>query len=141
MSNRSDLELSLDVRSFEQVVVLAPDDSAEKRTYPDHWVRPTTATQLQEAVIMQNSVVIVDRVDVNMRTLSTIGQGNVRLVAFIPQDREQEIAMRRLVTATYPWTRTWDHATASGKAIVFEGIVGQAYDRDRILDMRSVEAA
>lgn len=140
--SRPDIELALDLRSWEHVVILAPTDGDDERKYPPEWVRPTSQAALHTAVA-SDCVVIIDRVDVSKSTLAAIGQAwpAARLVAFIPSDRTQEIAMRRLVTSTFPWHRTWDFATASGKAIVFEGICGAAYDRDTVVDMRPVDGA
>ncbi len=137
MSNRPEVDLALDVRSWESVIVLAAEDG----TYPTHWVRPNSATALQEALSQTHCVVVADRVDVTPKTMARIGVQCPRLVAFIPLDRDQEIAVRRLVTAMYPWARTWDHSTSLGKAIVYEGIGGAPYDRDAIMDMRTPAVA
>ena len=133
MSSRPDIELALDVRSYEQIIVLSNPESVYD--YPENWVRPQKGSDL--SLIDPNSVVIVDRVEIARRTLALIGERCPRLVAFAPLGLEQEKSMRRMLTALYPWwSETWTLFTSFGKVLVTRDVMGRAYDRDELVDMR-----
>lgn len=131
MSNRPDLELALDVRSDESVVVLTSPDNPT--TYPEGWVRPGRGDL---SSVSSLSVVVVDRVDIQRRTLSTLGQLGPRLVAMAPQGVDQEKAMRRLISSAYPWAEVWTVSTSFGKLLVTKDVHGPAYEREDVVDMR-----
>lgn len=136
MSSRPDVELALDVRSYERVIVLAPDDD---KKYPENWIRPSNSTEME--FINEESVVIVDRVDVHWKTLERIGRDRARMVAFVPDGLEQEKSMRRMARALFPWAEVWDVHTSFGKLLVTSGVKGAIYDRDTMVDMRPVSVA
>lgn len=132
MSSRPDLELALDVRSYESIVVLASPDN--QTAYPESWVRPTRGDL---GPIDDQAVVVIDRVDVQRRTLSLIGEARPRLLALVPQGVEQEKSMRRLLTSVFPWAEVWTIFTSFGKLLVTKDAHGRAYDRDDVVDMRA----
>lgn len=131
MSNRPELELVLDRRSYETVVVLASSDQTTK--YPDGWWR---AERGDLSEINDERIVVVDRVDITRKTLIGIGSRRPRILAMAPQNVEQEKSMRRLLTSTYPWAEVWTLYTSFGKLLVTNGAQGDAYDRDAVVDMR-----
>ncbi len=131
MSNRPDITLALDVRSYERVVVISNPDSVYD--YPEEWVRPNG---LADAQVDTETVVIVDRIEMSRRGLSTIAAAGPRLMAFATTNVDQEKSVRRLIKSLYPWAEVWDVSTSFGKLLVSKDIRGIAYDRDVILDMR-----
>lgn len=119
MSNRPDLEEALDLRSDETLVVLR---------------EPPTSGDLMN--IHEGSVVVFDRIDATKRTLGAIGVLRPRLVALVPNGVEQEKAMRRQITASYPWAEVWTISSSFGKLLVTKDVQGRPYDRDLIEDQR-----
>ena len=87
-NNRPDIELALDVRSYERIVVLS--DPGSTYPYPEHWKRSQSAHEIQA-----DSIVVVDRVEVYRKTLAAIGAKSPRLIAFAPANVDQEKSMRR----------------------------------------------
>jgi hypothetical protein len=136
-SNRPDIELALDVRSYERVVVLS--DPQSTFTYPEHWHRPMRGTDIGR--IDAETVVIVDRVEVYRKTVSQVGAGHPRLIAFAPANVEQEKSMRRTLRSVYPWAELWEIHTSFGKILVTKDARGPEYDRDSVVDMRAPAAA
>ena len=135
-SNRPDIELALDVRSDEKVVVIAGQDSEYQ--YPERWTKPTRLSELSADEL---SVVIVDRVEIQRRTLAQIAESRPRLVAFAVASVEHEKQVRRLVTSLFPWNEVWTVFTSFGKVLVTKDVRGAAYDRSQVIDMREGVAA
>lgn len=136
MSNRPDLELALDVRSYEKIVVIAGQDS--DYDYPERWSRPS---RLSDLTVDGETVVIVDRVEIQRKTLAQIAEGRPRLIAFAILSIDHEKQVRRMVTALFPWNEVWTIFTSFGKLLVTKDAVGQTYDRDDVIDMRVGNAA
>lgn len=136
-SNRPDIELALDVRSYERVVVLINPDSPD--CYPDSWTQVKSKEGFDS--ISNDSIVVIDRIDVFPRMLTTIGAKRPRLIAMVPRGVEQEKAMRRTLAAVYPWSETWTLSSSFGKLLVSKDAVGGEYDRDSIRDERPVAEA
>lgn len=136
MSNRPDIELALDVRSHECVVVLVNPEAPQG--YPDSWVQVQSKEGLGD--IVADSVVVIDRIDVFPRTLASIGAKRPRLIALAPRGVEQEKTMRRMIAAIYPWSEVWTLSSSFGKLLVTNA-GGEAYDRDLIRDERPVAVA
>lgn len=137
MSSRPDIELALDVRSHERVVVLASSDSEYE--YPEHWIRPSRAAELEQ--IDEATVVIVDRAELQRRTLTTVAERRPRLLAVSPNGVEGEKAARRMLTSLFPWSEVWTIQTAFGRLLVTKDAVGPVYDREQLVDMRTSGAA
>ena len=136
MSSRPDIEEALNVRSYEQVVVLSNPESEYE--YPEMWVRPKDASGL--SAIDDCTVVVVDRVEVSVDTIAKIGEKRARILAFAPNGVEQEKTMRRALRAAYPWAEVWELYTTSGKVLFTKDAIGKSYDRDTLIDMRDAEA-
>ena len=129
MSNRTDIELALDVRSDERIAVICSEESTYE--YPESWVKPESLSQLQGL-----SVVVIDRVEIQKRTLAHIAACHPRLVAFAVANVEHEKQVRRMLTGMFPWSEVWTISTAFGKLLVTKDVVGAPYDRDAIVDER-----
>ena len=127
MSSRPDLELALDVRSYERVVVIAGPESEYQ--YPESWIRPSRITDLE---VNEESVVVVDRVEIQRKTLAQIAEGRPRLVAFAIQNVDHEKQVRRMITALFPWNEVWTMFTSFGKLLVTKDATGAAYDRSMV---------
>lgn len=147
MSSRPDIELALDVRSYEKIVVIASQDSEFE--YPETWIKPSKLSDLDDQQIggsetlqpspdypLAMSVVIVDRVEVQRKTLSKIAAGGPRLIAFAVANVEHEKQARRMVTSLFPWNEVWTLYTSFGKLLVTKDAVGKPYDRNDVIDMR-----
>ena len=107
-SSRPDIELALDVRSYEKVVVVAGQDSTYD--YPETWVQPSRTADLQ---VNGECVVIIDRVEIQRKTLAQIAQANPRLVAFAVASVDHEKQVRRMVTSLFPWNEVWTGTTVT----------------------------
>ncbi len=129
MSSRPDLELALDVRSYEKIVVIAGPDSTYQ--YPETWVRPRSAADIQ---VDGESVIVVDRVELQRRTLAQIAAAGPRLVAFAVASVDHEKQIRRMVTALFPWNEVWTLFTSFGKMLVTKDVKGKAYERDDVAE-------
>ncbi len=136
MSSRPDLELALDVRSYERVVVLAGQDSEYQ--YPETWIRPSRTSDLE---VSAESVVVIDRVEIQRKTLAQIAEGRPRLVAFAVASIDHEKQIRRMITALFPWNEVWTMFTSFGKLLVTKDATGEAYDRSLVPDIRPEAAA
>lgn len=136
MSSRPDIELALDVRSYERVIVIAGQDSTHQ--YPESWEKPASVAAL---TVDEESVVVIDRVEIQRRTLAQIAEGRPRLVAFAVASVDHEKQVRRMITALFPWNEVWTVFTSFGKLLVTKDAVGKAYDRDTVVDMRDGIAA
>ncbi len=132
MTNRPDIELALDVRSNESVVVLFDPDFESQ--YPDEWIRVRSRHDIDS--ITPESVVIVDRLEVSRRVLASVAARAPRLIALVPHGVDQEKSMRRTLSGLYPWSEVWTISTAFGKALVTKDAVGPTYERDDVMDMR-----
>lgn len=132
---RPDIELALDVRSYERVVVLSNPES--EYDYPESWIRPTRGGDELTKSLDELCIVIVDRIEVSRRTLAQIGAKGPRILAFAPQGVEQEKSLRRTLKSVYPWAEVWETSTSFGKVLYTKDAVGKAYDRDTMIDMRS----
>jgi hypothetical protein len=152
VSARPDIELALDVRSYEKVIVIAAGDSTFQ--YPEHWIKPSKLSDLDEQQIggsetlqpspdypLAMSVVVVDRVEVQRKTLAQLADGGPRLFAFAVANVDHEKQVRRMVTSLFPWNEVWTVYTSFGKLLVTKDAVGKAYDRSRVVDMREGVAA
>jgi len=137
MANRPDIELALDVRTYEHVVVLA--DPQSEYSYPEHWVRPTKGGDLD--LIDPESIVVIDRIEIFRRTVAAIGAKQPRLLAFAPVSQDQDKLMRRTIRSVYPWATFWEIQTSFGRLLVTSGVRGTPYDRDQLIDMRPVAGA
>lgn len=129
MSSRPDIEIALDVRSNERIVVLSSPDSTFE--YPENWVRPAKLSDLE---VDSQTVVIVDRVEIQRRTLAQVAEGFPRLVAFAVANIDHEKQVRRMVTSLFPWNEVWTVFTSFGKLLVTKDTVGKAYDRELVVD-------
>jgi hypothetical protein len=121
MSSRPELALALDVRSYERVVVISKPESLYD--YPEGWHRPTAVS---EAKVDDESVVIVDRVDVSWKSFATLAAGRPRLFAFAINGVEHEKRVRRMITALYPWNEVWTIWTDFGKTLITKDARGEA---------------
>jgi hypothetical protein len=139
--------MALDVRSYEKVVVIAAQDSTFQ--YPEHWVKPARLSDLDGLVIGGNemykvnpdyplamSVVVVDRVEIQRKTLSQLAERYPRMIAFAISSVDHEKQVRRMVTALFPWNEIWTVYSSFGKLLVTKDAVGKAYDRGKLVDMR-----
>lgn len=134
-SNRPDIELALDVRSHERVLVIG-GGSLE---YPGSWIR--MQSKHCHDLVTEDSVVVIDRTDVSVRVLESIACRGPRLVALVPESIDQEKSMRRLLSAMYPWAEVWTLSSSFGKLLVSNGVNGRSYDRDLVRDDRPVAEA
>lgn len=132
MNTNPNIELCLNVRSYEKVVLLAEDGG---HTYPERWQRPGSETELHDA-INADSVVLIDRIDVARKSLVTVASKGPRLVAFAPSNVEQEKIMRKTIRTMFPWAEVWEIQSSLGKLLVSNGINGKPYDRDNVRDDR-----
>jgi hypothetical protein len=130
MSSRPDIELALDIRSYEKIVVLTGQDSSHQ--YPDEWIRPAKLSDLE---VNEESVVVVDRVELQRKTIAQIAEGKPRLVAFAVANVDHEKQVRRMVTSLFPWNEVWTVFTSFGKLLITKDVKGLAYDRDEIVDV------
>lgn len=121
MSNRPDLELALDVRSYERVVVISNPTSVYD--YPDDWERPTS---LSDARVDAESVVLVDRTEVSWKTFASLASGGPRLFAFAVDGVEHEKRVRRMITALFPFNEVWTIWTTLGKTLITKDARGRA---------------
>ena len=135
-TSRPDIELVLDIRSYEHVIVLANHDEPK---HPAHWIKISSRDEL--SCLNSDSVVVVDRVDVSFAVLRQIGEARPRLVAFVPCSIEHEKSIRRLISSMSPWAEVWTLSSSLGKLIVTGGILGPAYDRQDVIDQRSIAQA
>ncbi len=136
MSSRPDIELALDVRSYERIVVVGEDLDE----YPENWSRPRSIAELLSSVDEQ-SVVLVDRFDIKAKHLGEVCALRPRLLALAPADVPQEKSMRRLLSVLYPWAEVWTVSTSFGKLLVTSEALGLPYDRENVRDDRpSAEA-
>lgn len=130
--SRPDIELTLDVRSHENVVVFMNPDATHE--YPENWLQALSFDDI--ALISEDTVVIVDRIDLYPKMISAIGSKRPRLFALVPKSVEQEKTMRRMLSAVYPWSEVWTLSSSFGKLLVTKDAVGEAYDRELIRDER-----
>lgn len=130
MSTRPDIEIALDVRSYERVIVITGQDSTHQ--YPDGWIRPDKHTDLE---LNEESVVVVDRVELQRKTMSQIAEAKPRLVAFAVASIDHEKQVRRMITSLYPWNEVWTIFTSFGKLLITKDAKGPSYDRDEVVDV------
>lgn len=128
--DRPQIELAMDVRSYERVVLLK--DPTSEYEYPEHWVQ---ARGLNDMYIDAETVVVFDRTDVTQKQLVACALGEARMVAICPMDVPHEKQVRRMLSILYPWTHVHDASTSFGKVLMCSP-KGQPYDRDRITDDR-----
>lgn len=132
MSSRPDIELALDVRSYEKIVILTGQDSSYQ--YPDEWVRPAKLSDLE---VNDECVVLVDRVELQRKTMSQIAEGRPRLVAFAVANVDHEKQVRRMITSLYPWNEVWTVFTSFGKLLITKDAKGKPYERDDVTDWQT----
>jgi hypothetical protein len=139
--------MALDVRSYEKVIVLADPESTFQ--YPEEWVRPAKLSELDDQSLggselfkidpkypLAMTVVVVDRVEIQRKTLAQLAEKYPRLIAFAVANVEHEKQVRRMVTALFPWNEVWTVYTSFGKLLVTKDAVGVEYDRNTVVDMR-----
>lgn len=131
MTSRPELELTVDLRSYERIAVVSGPDST--LSYPEKWVK---LTRSDLNTIDPETIVLIDRVDVQRRTLESIAEKRPRLIVMAPTNVEQEKSMRRLVTSTFPWAESWTIFTSFGKVLVTKDVIGASYERETVIDMR-----
>lgn len=131
LSNRIETIMdALDVRSDERVVVLADGDRRER--YPYEWEKPDS---LRDARIGNDSVVLIDRLDLGTKALATIVSRGPRLTGVICSSREHRDSMRKRMVSLYPFAEIWELRPSWGDMLVWSA-KGAPYSRDRIVDMR-----
>lgn len=133
--DRPTIELALDIRSDERVVLFT--DPSSTYEYPERWIAPRTLHDVEFDVF---TVVVFDRCDVTKKQLATAAAAEVRMVAICPIDVDHEKYVRRMLAAMYPWTEVFTTSTAFGKVLMLSP-KGQPYDRLRITDDRPVTRA
>jgi hypothetical protein len=131
-SEHPDIEVALDVRSYERVVVL----SRVENNYPERWEK----TFSSRAEIDNDTVIIIDRTDISQDDLGIIASAKPRMVAFVPFSVEQEKSMRRMISTLYPWAQVWMQFTTFGKILYTSEIYGLPYNREELVDMSNAEA-
>lgn len=131
--NRPDIELVLDVRSYERVVVISRRDLP--RTYPASWDRPESLSDMLELVVPE-SVVVVDGAEVTRRTYASISQRGPRLLAVVVTGEEHARSIRKALVSVQPWCDLHAFNTSLGRLVVAHRFCGRAYDRDLVVDMR-----
>lgn len=128
--DRPSIELALDIRSDERVVLFT--DPSSTYEYPETWMTPRS---LHDANIDPMSVVVFDRTEVTKKQVTSCALGAARMVAICPIDVDHEKYVRRMLASLYPWTEVFTTSTAFGKVLMCSPR-GQPYDRDRIMDDR-----
>ena len=139
-TTRPDIIESLDIRSNEQAIVVSNPDSVFE--YPEDWVTPPDLTSLEDALILHHghAVIIVDRVEISTKVLELVALYRPRLMAFAIQpgaNQDHEKSVRRMVTTMFPWNELWTVSSTFGKMLVTKDVQGTAYDRDKLIDMRT----
>jgi hypothetical protein len=124
--DRPAIELALDIRSDEKVVLFT--DPSSTYEYPESWAVPRS---LNDAAIDPMTVVIFDRTDVAKKQIIACGVHGARMVAICPIDVEHEKYVRRMLASMYPWTEVFTTSTLFGKVLMLSPR-GQPYDRDSI---------
>ena len=127
---RPTIELALDIRSWERVVLFTEPTSDYE--YPPGWQRPSG---LYDAHIDGETVVIFDRIDFTKKTLVSVVAKAARMIGICPIDVDHERFVRRVLTDLYPFTEVWTVSTAFGK-VLMASPVGAPYDRDKVIDER-----
>lgn len=137
MSLRPSIEVALDVRSFERIIVLGTTNVGVQ--YPERWERPE---KLSDIHVDGESVVIIDCLELSPETIEAVLCNGPRIAGFVlpAMDREFEKRMRRTLKALYPFSEPWDALTDMGKCLMLQ-VSGPAYDRDRVIDQRKAGAA
>ncbi len=138
MSVRSPIEVALDVRSYERVVVMADPESDFK--YPERWERPLT---LKDVRIDPETVLIIDCIELSHETLVRVLSPGPRIVGYLlpPRDLDFEKLVRRTMRTLYPFSEPWTaESTDMGKCLMYQ-VSGPAYDRDDIIDQRKLGVA
>jgi len=131
-SNRPNIELVLDVRSYERVVVIANRD--QSRTYPAAWFRPLTLSEMLLLVVPE-SVVVVDGAEPTRRTYASISQRRPRLVAVTVTGEEHARSVRKALLSVQPWCELYSLNSSLGRLVVAHGFSGRPYDRYELPDM------
>lgn len=125
------IEHALDIRSYEQVTVIADPESTY--SYPEHWKRPAS---INEVSLNGESAVIVDRMDLSRSSFVNILLLRPRIFAVVVDDLDHEKSVRRTLKALYPWSQLWETFTDFGKTLYMTG-GGDPYDRELIVDQRT----
>ena len=134
---RTPIELALSVRSYERIVCLADPDH-DRADYPEHWHLPRT---LRDSGIDQNSVVVVDRIELSPKALGLVAGRHPRLIAFALSSVDHYKSTRRLIKLCYPFSDIWELNDIDMAKLLVTNARGLPYDRDRIQDMRPMETA
>lgn len=131
--NRPDIRTALDIRSYERIVVATVSGTA-RETYPDDWERISGPEEIEE-VVDEETVVVVDRVELARRTYVEFFRMRPRLLAVAVKSIEHEKSTRRTLSSIHPFAEVWTFSTDFGKVLVTDA-KGEPYDRDRIIDVR-----
>lgn len=126
--DKPNVELALDVRSDEKIVLFA--DPSSEYEYPESWLRPRS---MHDAGLDPFTVVIFDRTDITKKQLMSCAASDVRMIGICPIDVDHEKYVRRMITSLYPWTQVYEASTTFGKVLMLCPR-GAPYDRDRIDD-------
>lgn len=136
LPQKTPIEVALDVRSYERVVVITDVIEDRPTWYRAEWLYPHDLSEAL-SVITPESVVIVDGTALTRRVVQLVGQTCPRLMAVRPLTEDHARSVRKTVTSLYPWNESWTVSTDAGRFIVVKGTVGHVYDRDAVVDMRS----
>lgn len=121
MASRPDISVALDLRGYEEVVVISKSDSVYD--YPEGWRR---STSISDSKIDGETVVIVDRTELSWKSFAALALGRPRLFAFAVSGVEHEKRVRRMVTALFPWNEVWTVWTSFGKTLITKDARGEA---------------
>lgn len=132
--SRPDIELALDVRSYERVVLIAGRDSTTP--HPSHWHRPSTLSEML-SLVPDSGIVVVDHgVVVTRRTYEGISIRGPRALCVGVTGDENARSMRKLLLSIQPWCDLHSFMTDMGRVVVAYRFTGRPYDRDAVIDMR-----
>ena len=130
--DRPNVELAMDLRSWERVVLFTDPESTYE--YPEAWIRPHG---MQDAFIDGECVVLFDRVTVSAKTIVAVVSRGARMVGFCPVDVEHERFLRRALSTLYPWSEVYTASSAFGKVLMVSPGGQHPYDRNRVIDERA----
>lgn len=114
MLDENSVDLCLDVRSYEQVIVL-DDQGSSNRPYPDHWIR---SQDFDFSGVDNTAVVIIDRISLSRAQIEKLSHCAPRLAAFIPMDVDSERRIRSSLKQIFPWGDSWTVNSKIGKMII-----------------------
>ena len=133
MSNRPEIELVLDVRSYERIVVIASREV--EKAYPTNWHRPSTLSEML-GLLGTDSVVVVDGVDVSRRTYGLVSERAPRIVAVTVTSEEHARSVRKALLSVQPWCDLYSTNSSLGRLVFAHRFCGRPYERENMVDMR-----